>query len=178
METAVQQNHFDLFGLTPRFGIDLPLLEQGYRDLQSRVHPDRHAANDAAARLQSLQLATQANEAYRTLKQAVPRARYLLSLHGVDTAEESNTAMPGDFLMMQMEWRESIEEAALAHDVDALEALAKKLRQELKALETSLSQAIDVEENHHKAAETVRKCRFFERMMGDINTNIDTLLDD
>ena len=177
MDADLQQNHFDLLGLPPRFAIDLPLLEQGYRTLQSRVHPDRHAANDAAARLHSLQLATQVNEAYRTLKQPVARARYLLALRGTDTAEDSNSAMPGDFLMTQMEWREGIEEASQARDVEALNVLGRKLRQELKNLETSLAQAIDVDGDDRKAAESVRKCRFFERMLDDIDTTIDSLLD-
>ena len=177
METSLHQNHFDLLGLPQRFSIDLPQLEQGYRHLQSRVHPDRHAASDAAARLHSLQLATQANEAYRTLKQPVSRARYLLSLNGVDTAEETNTAMPGDFLMMQMEWRESIEEARHAQDVAALESVAKRLRNELRSIEGMLLEALDVQHNHLRAAETVRKCRFMERLMDDINTAMDTLLD-
>ena len=51
------------------------------------------------------------NEAYRTLKSPVQRARHLLELHGVDVAFETNTAMPTEFLMQQMELREALEEA-------------------------------------------------------------------
>jgi molecular chaperone HscB len=172
------QDHFALLGLEKRFAIDVAALEQGYRGLQSQVHPDRYAAEDAAVRLQSLQLATQANEAYRTLKHPVARARYLLSLRGTDTAEESNTAMPGDFLVLQMEWRESIEEASMARDLDALESLARKLRQELGGLEANLAQTLDVEHDDRKAADIVRKCRFYERMMADIDAQIDELMED
>ena len=39
------------------------------------------------------------------------RARHILELHGVDVAFETNTAMPADFLMQQMELRERLEEA-------------------------------------------------------------------
>jgi molecular chaperone HscB len=65
------QNHFQLFGLPLTFGIDLARLEQGYRDLQSRVHPDRHAAGSEAERRVAMQWATRANEAYRTLRDPV-----------------------------------------------------------------------------------------------------------
>jgi molecular chaperone HscB len=47
------------------------------------------------------------NEAYRTLKDPVQRARHLLELHGVDVAFETNTAMPADFLAQQMELRDA-----------------------------------------------------------------------
>ena len=72
----------------------------------------------------SMQWATQANEAYQTLKNPLSRARYLLHLHGVDIQEESNTAMSAEFLMEQMEWREAIMEAKEAQDATDMEALA------------------------------------------------------
>ena len=49
------------------------------------------------------------NEAYRTLKDPVQRAKHLLELHGVDVAFETNTQMPTDFLMQQLELREELE---------------------------------------------------------------------
>jgi DnaJ-domain-containing protein 1 len=51
------------------------------------------------------------NEAYRTLKDPVQRGRHLLELHGVDVAFETNTQMPTDFLMRQLELREELEAA-------------------------------------------------------------------
>jgi molecular chaperone HscB len=105
------QNHFDLFNLPPRFAVDAGALDSAYRDVQSRVHPDRFVnATDAEKRV-AMQWATRANEAYQTLKNPLARARYLCELNGVDLQTESNTAMPPSFLMQQMEWRERLEEA-------------------------------------------------------------------
>ena len=87
-------NHFDLFGLAPSFSIEGEALERSYRDIQSKVHPDRFANAGDAERRASLQWTTRVNEAYRTLKDPVQRARHLLELHGVDVAFETNTAMP------------------------------------------------------------------------------------
>jgi len=56
------------------------------------------------------------------------RARYLLTLHGVDTQEETNTAMPLDFLTAQMEWREAVVEAQQGRDIVALEKLEARMR--------------------------------------------------
>ena len=96
---ALTSNHFELFGLVPAFALDIAGLEAAYREIQSKVHPDRFAhAGDAEKRV-ALMLSTRVNEGYQTLKAPLARARYLLKLQGVDTQEETNTAMPAAFLM-------------------------------------------------------------------------------
>src|SRR5258708_21445700 len=102
MTPDFSRDHFELLGLPVRFAVDAALLERGYRGLQSQVHPDRFATATEAERRVAMQWATRANEAYRTLRDPLERARYLLHLRGYDTEEESNTAMPADFLLPQM----------------------------------------------------------------------------
>src|SRR5207247_7816458 len=99
MNPAFSRNHFDLLGLPARYAVDPARLEHGYRELQSQVHPDRFAASTEVERRVAMQWAARANEAYRTLRDPLERARYLLHLKGYDTGEETNTAMPPDFLM-------------------------------------------------------------------------------
>src|SRR5690554_3050796 len=118
------QNHFELFGLPVRFELQADALERAYRDIQARVHPDRFAHAGDAERRASLQWTTRVNEAFRTLRHPVTRARHILELNGVDVAFETNTAMPQDFLMQQMELREALEEAK---DADALDNLRREL---------------------------------------------------
>lgn len=168
----LQKNHFELLGLPVKFAIDADLLDLNYRNLQSEVHPDRFAAAPITERLQSMQMATQANEAYRTLKEATARARYLLQMQGVDTAEESNTAMPGDFLMLQMEWREEIEDARNARDLAALGKLKKKLQQEASALHEQLQVYLDEEQAYTQASGLVRKLSFIDKLREDIDLSV------
>src|ERR1017187_3969450 len=111
MKVDLQQDFFSLFGLPTHFQLDSNSLEQKYRALQTQVHPDKFSHLSETERRVSMQWATHVNEGYQTLRSPLNRARYLLSLHGVDTQEESNTAMPVDFLMQQMEWRETLAEA-------------------------------------------------------------------
>src|SRR5258705_13693228 len=110
-KASTSSSHFELFGLSPRFQLDAVALERAYREIQARVHPDRFAHAGDAERRASLQWTTRGNEAYRTLKSPVQRGKHLLELHGVDVAFETNTAMPTEFLMQQMELREKLEEA-------------------------------------------------------------------
>jgi len=88
------RNHFELFGLPERFRFDPVLLDHAYHALQGEVHPDRHAAAGATEQRVALQSSARVNEAYRALKDPVARAQYLLSLHGVDAFDETNTALP------------------------------------------------------------------------------------
>ena len=169
------QNHFQLFGLTPAFQLDLARVEQSYRDIQAQVHPDKFSnASDAERRL-SMQWSTQVNEAYQTLKQPISRARYLLKLFGVDTQEETNTAMPAEFLMEQMEWREAIIEAKDAADITELNHLGAKLRQEIHQLQDDVGQRLDQLHDYPGAAEAVRKLRFLEKLCEEINDALEAL---
>jgi len=170
-----QQNHFDLFGLAQSFQIDIAQLEQQYRALQTLVHPDKSAhLADAEQRL-AMQRATLVNEAYQTLRNPLRRARYLLSLHGVDIQEENNTLMPPDFLMAQLEWREAVSEAQQARDAAALDGLEARLQRETRELESRLALKIDTERNYAAAAELVRKLRFMEKLAEQIHAAYDAI---
>ena len=160
------QNHFDLFGLTPKFSIEGDALERSYRDIQSKVHPDRFAHAGDAERRASLQWTTRVNEAYRTLKDPVQRAKHLLELHGVDVAFETNTAMPPEFLMQQMELREALEEAKTPA---ALDALRKQLVVSKRAMEQAIAEAIDARSDYNAAAGLVRKLQFLARLDEEID---------
>lgn len=167
-----QQNHFQLFGLPLSYAIDATQLDQHYRALQAQVHPDKSAHLSEAEQRLAMQHSTQVNEAYQTLRNPLKRARYLLSLHGVDTQEDTNTAMPVDFLMEQLEWREAVAEAG---DVSVLDELEARLHRETRALEDELAGKIDNEKNYADAAGLVRKLRFMEKLAEEIRSAYDEI---
>jgi len=133
------------------------------------VHPDRFASATEAERRAAMQWAAAANEAYRTLRDPVERARYLLGLKGFDTEEETNTSMPADFLMQQMEWREAAAQARAARDAAALEALRDGLAGERERMLEALGRAIDAEANYEAGRSLVRKLRFLEKLDREID---------
>jgi molecular chaperone HscB len=162
------RNHFDLLGVPLAYAVDAARLERGYRELQSQVHPDRFASAPEAERRVAMQWATRANEAYRTLRDPVGRARYLLQLKGYDTGEETNTAMPADFLMQQMEWRESVAEARAARDRERLAELRAELAEAREEMLEMLARAIDADANYDAGCSLVRKLRFLEKLEEEI----------
>ncbi|HJV88248.1 MAG TPA: Fe-S protein assembly co-chaperone HscB [Noviherbaspirillum sp.] len=156
------QNHFELFQLPQGFTIDLTTLEKAYREVQNRVHPDKFShATDAEKRV-AMQWATRANEAYQTLKSPFRRAAYLCELNGIDLQVESNTAMPREFLMQQMEWREALEEARHEEDINALENLEAELREVRKAKVAHVGARLDAQD-FEEAARGVRQLMFLEK---------------
>jgi molecular chaperone HscB len=162
-------SHFDLFGLPPAFGLDGEALEKAYREIQSKVHPDRFAHAGDAERRASLQWTTRVNEAYRTLKDPVQRARHILELQGVDVAFETDTQMPTDFLMQQLELREELEGAVGKKDAARLDRLRSALSNSRHGLEAQIAQAIDARNDHAGAAGLVRKLMFLDRLEAEID---------
>ena len=161
------QNHFDLFDLPQRFAIDTTVLDKAYREVQNRVHPDKFVnATDTEKRV-AMQWATRANEAYQTLKNPFKRAAYLCELNGIDLQTESNTAMPGEFLMRQMEWREGLDDAKAARDLAALEKLDAELQETRKAELQRIGALLDADA-FADAAQHVRKLMFLEKFAVEI----------
>jgi molecular chaperone HscB len=168
-------SHFDLFGLAPAYALETDALERSYREIQSRVHPDRFAHAGDAERRASLQWTTRVNEAYRTLKDPVQRAKHLLELHGVDVAFETNTAMPPDFLMQQMELRESLEEATAKKDSSRLDLLRKDLGKSRLSLQRQIAEAIDTKKDYAGATGLVRKLQFLDKLDTEIDAAYETI---
>lgn len=169
------RNHFELFGLRPAFRLSRERIDRAYRDIQSEIHPDRFAhAGEAEQRL-AMQWTARVNEAYAILREPFERARYLLELNGVQAMDAHNTAMPADFLMQQMAWREQLEAAKARGDIDAVQRLEQAVRGEAEALERELAELIDERHDYDRAAETLRKYRFVEKLLTEIEAAYDEI---
>lgn len=172
MSAQISTNYFELFGLAPRFGIDMRTLEMSFLRLQAEFHPDRHASRSDAERRMALQRSTTVNDGYRTLRHPASRAHCLLSLAG---REDGNAVVSTGFLMAQMEWREAIEDARVNRDVVALEALAKRLRYKVSVQEKELAAALDERRDLDAAAQRVNELRFYEKLRAEIDDAQDQL---
>ncbi|KAI9880308.1 MAG: hypothetical protein M1830_004187 [Pleopsidium flavum] len=111
------QTHYEMFPQTlpsgpppgGPFAIDTRQLRKEFLQLQAQAHPDRHSGkNKARAEGASARI----NEAYKTLQNPLLRAQYLLSLRGIDVAEDETARVEDpELLMGVMETRENIEGA-------------------------------------------------------------------
>jgi molecular chaperone HscB len=171
----VSLNYFELFGLKPIFNFELATLESNFRKIQSESHPDRFVTASSTEKLSAMQRATLTNEAYQCLKSPANRAKYLLELQGITAISETNTAMPTDFLMQQMEWREATEDAVSAKNISALDSLLAEIRVEAKSLQENLVSFLDVQKDYTSATDATRKLIFIDKVSEDINHAIEQI---
>ncbi|MFZ5568348.1 MAG: Fe-S protein assembly co-chaperone HscB [Pseudomonadota bacterium] len=168
----LQSDDFELFGLSRQYAQDRAAIDARWKDLQREVHPDKFAAQGAAAQRVAMQWSVRINEAYQRLKDPLQRAAYLCELHGVPVNAENNTAMPAEFLMQQMEWREALDEA---QDVDALDALSAEVGRSRQALLQRCEQLIDGAQDYAAAVAQVRALMFIERFAQDIDNRYEKM---
>jgi molecular chaperone HscB len=166
----LQSNDFELFGLAQRFEQDRAVLDAKWKELQREAHPDKFAAQGAAAQRVAMQWSVRINEAYQRLKDPLKRAAYLCELGGAPVNAHSNTAMPTHFLMQQMEWREALDDAS---SVQALETLRQNVDRSKQDLLNQCAQFLDVQRNSSAAVQPVRELMFIEKFALDLDRAFD-----
>jgi molecular chaperone HscB len=168
----ITDDDFTLFSLPERYTLDRSDLDRRWRELQAKVHPDRFAAQGPAAQRVAMQWAVRVNEAYQRLRDPLKRAAYLCERRGAPIEAESNTAMPSTFLMDQMVWRESLDDAA---DLDAVQALDAQVLAQEGAMLTRLQAELDEQGDAAAAAQTVRALMFVQRFRQDLDHRLEAL---
>lgn len=165
----LNDSDFQLFGVPQRFAQDRAEIDARWKDLQREAHPDRFAAEGPAARRVALQWSVRINEAYNRLKDPLKRAAYLCELLGAPINAESNTAMPREFLMEQMEWREALDEAMAEEE---LEELSDRVLARRRELLQRIGALLDEQGDAAAAAQLVRALMFIERFGHDIESRL------
>ncbi len=168
----LQSNDFELFGLPVQFAQDSAVLDLRWKDLQREAHPDKFAAQGAAAQRVAMQWSVRINEAYQRLKNPLKRASYLCELHGAPVEAENNTAMPTDFLIQQMQWREALD---LAGGLESLEEIADQAASSKREQLSKIEQLLDGVKDFPGAASQVRALMFIERFGSEVDARIDSL---
>jgi molecular chaperone HscB len=163
-------DYFALFQLKPQFKIDRQALESAYLTVQQKVHPDMHAqASDSDKRV-SMQLSALANSAYRILMNPIQRGLYMCSRNGVDPQLETNTAMPAQFLMQQMEWREALDD--VRDQPSKLDSLYKEVEQTRENLLKEVEATIDGANDFEMAAKQLRALLFIDKFSAELEDAI------
>ena len=159
--------YFNLFQLAPSFNIDTEALEQTYRALAAQFHPDKFASASAFEQKQAVMMSSTINDAYRTLKSPIDRAAYLLKSQNIDADAPEHTSFSPEFLMQQMEWRETLMDAQMEQNHDAIRALDQGIQEVQSNLYQDLQQAFE-QQDYESAAQWVRHGRFLNKLRNEI----------
>ena len=170
-------NPFALFDLPVAFQVDSALLNERYLALQKSLHPDNFSAASAQEQRLAIQKSAEINDALRILKDPITRADSIIALNTGKTEnpeEKSNNDI--DFLMQQMEWRETLENIENRKDTDELTAFAQEINQIRHAILSELSTAL-AEQQWNVARAMTDKLRFIKKLQTEIERVEETLLD-
>ena len=170
-------NPFALFDLPVAFQVDSALLNERYLALQKSLHPDNFSAASAQEQRLAIQKSAEINDALRILKDPITRADSIIALNTGKTEnpeEKSNNDI--DFLMQQMEWRETLENIENRKDTDELTAFTQEINQIRHAILSELSTAL-TEQQWDIARAITDKLRFIKKLQAEIERVEETLLD-
>ena len=159
------EDHFATLGIAREFAIDPAELDQRFRELSRRLHPDRFARAEPRERRISLDRATRLNDAYRALRDWRTRAAYLLRIAGTDVFAEGRTFADPDFLEEQLAF------AIADGDAGALARIGTDARDRLVRLEDEVARRFADERWYSDLnvdlARRLSRARYYDNIVAD-----------
>ena len=103
-------DYFTCMNLPRRLLLDEKSLEETFYSLSRTFHPDFYANKDEGEKMVSLRNTALLNIAYRTLKDPIQRAEYLIRLEAAGSVKDIRSAPPADLFDEILEIQENLEE--------------------------------------------------------------------
>jgi molecular chaperone HscB len=171
----LHMNCFEVFGLTPTFNVDKISLTKKYQELQKQYHPDNFVGVGSEQQLLAVSMSAYINHAYNTLRSPLLLTLELLKLNNIELNLSENTSLAPEFLIMQMEIHELIEEASQNKAIDALD----RIETDLVKKQHDIIKQIDIKFNQNefiKIIELTKELAFYDKLIKIIASKIDGLL--
>jgi molecular chaperone HscB len=132
--------YYELLGIPRSLNLSLDDLQKRYYELSRQLHPDRFMQKPKAEQQRALDRSSELNDAYRTLKDPVKRAQYLLSQEGFDIGEQRSKNVPPELLEEVFELNMALEEMRSGDDSarSQLEAAEKSFTSMLAGVDQQL----------------------------------------
>lgn len=179
---TLSQDFFDFFGLDRKLVVDTDALQKRFYELSREWHPDRFSRKSPAEQTQALEATAILNDGYRTLRDPVKRAEYLLKEEGFPIGEQRSKDVPPELLEEVFELNMMLEE--IKSGVDSarpqLEAAREKfagMRGEIDAQLQSLFGKYDASESRSETAKqalheirgVLNRRRYIENLIRDVD---------
>jgi len=130
-----ETDYFTCFGFPRRLTIDPAKLEAKFYEMSRAFHPDFYQNKSDTEQAISLGNAATLNTAYRTLRDPIQRAEYLLDLEA-GSVKEIRTSPPADLFEEILELQETLEEYRASDPTsDSGRQFRAKLQTEQQALD-------------------------------------------
>lgn len=160
-------NYFELFQLPIKLPIDNVLLNERYQQLQKQYHPDNFSLVSDSEKAAIMQKSANINTAYQTLKNPISGAEYILTLQGKGIDIEHKTIRDPNFLMIQFELRERLDDLENQLNWDVLEQFYTDVMSKQRVCYQQLLQYID-NQQWENARNEIYQLRYFTRLIEQI----------
>lgn len=111
-----EKSYFSFFGFDRKLTVDPEALQKRFYELSRQWHPDRFGRKSATEQQQALEATSVLNDGYRTLRDPVKRAEYLLTQEGFPIGEQRSKDVPADLLEEVFELNIQLEELGEGDD--------------------------------------------------------------
>ena len=161
-------NFFSIFALPQNYAIDEKQLENSYRKLAACYHPDKFASLSSFEQKEKMIMSSLINQAYKVFSDPIQRASHLLLLNGINADARENNIADTEFLMQQLQWQETLEEAKHLTDIQDLSVQIQEVKTKTK---TQLNLEFE-QQDFNAALKTFQKLRFIYKLSNDIKDKL------
>ena len=173
-------DYYELFGIPRSLNLSLEALQQRYYELSRELHPDRFMRSPESERQTALDMSSALNDAYRTLKDPLKRAQYLLSQEGFEIGEQRSKDVPPELLEEVFELNMALEEMRAGDDSarPQLEAAEKNFAAMLDDVDRQLGELFE-QYDRSKSRETLSEIRgvlnrrkYIQNLVGEVQKTL------
>ncbi|MFN8769982.1 MAG: Fe-S protein assembly co-chaperone HscB [Neisseriaceae bacterium] len=175
LKSLLDLDYFSLFAIDPTFDIDQDTLKSKYIELQKKFHPDNFIDINILERVEHTNLksffsilSAHINSGYNTLKNPLFRGLLLLKHNKISCDLSTNSELPKDFLLQQMEFHDNIQHAKETNNIVALELLENDLIKLEQDLFLKLKQMF-ANKDYLNACKHIKQLNFYGRLKNTIS---------
>lgn len=158
---------FDFFGIPEQLSLDTAALQKRFYELSRQLHPDRYTLRPEREREFSLQATAILNDGYRTLRDPVKRAEYVLSTHGLNIGEQRSKNVPPELLEEVFELNMALEE--IRSGDDSVRPQLELARTHLRSLLAGIDEELETQFRAFGAAAEADRAGVLAAIRGILN---------
>lgn len=183
--SSFPKEYFAFFGFDKKLSIDEAELQSRFYRLSREWHPDRFSRKGAEAQAEALNATAILNDGYRTLRDPVKRAEYLLTEEGFPIGEQRSKDVPPELLeevfelnMMLEELRSGSEEArsqleaAKENFLNLRSGVDKELSDLFSKYDASDAQSETAKQALKEIRGVLNRRRYIENLIRDVDRSL------
>ena len=171
---------FQLFGLEEKLAIDAADLQKRFYDLSRKMHPDLFTLKTPEEQECALEGTSILNDGFRTLKDPIARAEYVLKNHGFDIGEQRSNNVPPELLEEVFELNEALEEirggdaSVRPHLVDADQKFRQMMREADQELDVAFRSYDDSHDNAvlQKVRGILNRRKYIQNLVSEVEKEL------